>query len=113
MRRQYDAIMKGDSNVVWSSAHTKTEEDAGIFAFERTGGDAGDQYALVVLNTNGRQDSATADGANVMTLSLNNVTLVDILNPEGQTFEVPNSGTLRITVPKQRAMVLVPENQKK
>jgi alpha-amylase len=113
MRRQYDAIMKGDTNVVWSSAHTKTEEDAGIFAFERTGGDAGDQYALVVLNTNGRKDSATADGANVMKLGVKGVTLVDILNPEGQTFEVPASGELRITVPKQRAMVLVPQDQKK
>jgi glycosidase len=113
IRRQYDAIMKGDTNVVWSSAHTKDEEDAGIFAFERTGGDAGDQYALVVLNTNGRKDSATAEGANVMKLGVRNVTFVDILNPEGQTFDVPNSGTLRITVPKQRAMVLVPQDQKK
>ena len=80
---------------------------------EELGGDAGDQYALVVINTNGRKDSSTAEGDNVMKLNVRNVTLVDILNPEGQTFEVPNSGTLRVTVPKQRAMVLVPENQKK
>jgi glycosidase len=112
LRRQYDALMKGDTNVVWSSAHTKAEEDAGIVAYERTGGDAGDQYALVIINTNARKDSSTADGATVMKLGIRGVTLVDVLNPEGQTFDVGN-GELRLTVPKQRAMILVPENQKK
>jgi glycosidase len=113
IRRDYDAIMKGDTNVVYATTHTKDEGDAGIFAYERTGGDAGDQYALVVLNTNGRHDSVTSDGTTLMKVTKTNITLVDILNPEGQTFDVPNSGTLSITVPKQRAMVLVPQNQKK
>jgi glycosidase len=113
LRRDYPAIMTGDTNVVWSTPHTKDEEDSGIFAFERTGGDAGDNYALVVLNTNGRKDSSTADGAKVMKLSIKNVNLVDILNPEGGTFEVSNDNTLRMTVPKQRAFILVPNTQKK
>jgi hypothetical protein len=37
-----------------------------MFAFERTGGDAGKDYALVVVNSNARKPGTTADGANVM-----------------------------------------------
>lgn len=118
LRRDYDAIKLGDTNVVWSSPHVAAEEDAGIFAFERTGGDAGPSYALVVLNTNGAKDSVTADaakttGPKVMTLGVKGVTLVDVLGPDRQRFDVPASGELRITVPKQRAFVLVPEDQVK
>jgi alpha-amylase len=113
LRRDYDAIKVGDTFVVWSTAHTGDEEDAGMVAYERTGGDAGDAYALVVINTNGRKNSVTADGANVMKLGVSGVTLVDVLGPDRQTFDVPASGELRVTVPAQRAMVLVPEDQVK
>jgi hypothetical protein len=42
----YPALRRGDAKVIYSTAHTGDEPDAGIFAFERTGGDAGDNYAL-------------------------------------------------------------------
>ncbi|MBN9161937.1 MAG: alpha-amylase, partial [Myxococcales bacterium] len=76
-----------------------------------TGGDAFDAYALVVINTNGRKDSATADGDEVMKLGAGGkgTTLVDVLDPERRSYSVPASGELRLTVPKQRAMILVPE----
>ena len=111
LRRNYEALRFGDTNVVWFTPHTKGEEDAGIFAFERAGGDAGDRYALVVLNTNARKDSATADGGKVMTTTRPGVTLVDVLDPEQKTYPVGATGELRVTVPAQRAMILIPQDQ--
>jgi len=109
-RVQYEALRRGDTNVVWSSGHVGAEEDAGIIAYERTGGDAGAAYALVVINTNNRKDSVTAEGDKVMKLGPGGAgTLVDVLDPERKTYPVPASGELRVTVPKQRAMILVPE----
>jgi hypothetical protein len=37
--------------------------------------------------------------------------LVDVLDPGLQTFDVPAGGTLRLTVPTQRAMILIPQDQ--
>ena len=49
---------------------SRSEDDAGIFAFERAGGDAGSgPYALVVLNTNGFKASSTSHGGTVMQTS--------------------------------------------
>ena len=108
LRKTYPALTKGDTNVVWSSSHTAGEEDAGIVAYERTGGDAGDAYALVIINSNNGKDSSTANGDALMKLSVGGVKLVDVLNPEGESFNVLDSGEIRITVPKQRARILVP-----
>jgi glycosidase len=107
IRADSDALKYGDTNVVWSSPHVAAEEDAGIFAYERTGGEAHGAYALVVLNTNNRQDSKTSDGANVMRLSVSNVTLVDVLDPDKKSYAVSGTGELRLTVPKQHAMILM------
>lgn len=113
IRAQYDALRKGDTNVIWSSAHVGTEEDAGIIAYERTGGDAGPAYALVVINTNNRKDSATADAGKTMKLSVQPGTLVDVLDPERKAYPVPPSGELRVSVPKQRSMILIPQAEVK
>jgi glycosidase len=111
IRAKYAALRRGDTSVVWATAHTKDEGDAGIIAYERTGGDAGADYALVVINTNARHPSTTADGAKVMKLGKPGTTLVDVLNPGGATYAVPASGELRLEVPKQSAFILVPQEQ--
>lgn len=112
IRASHEALRRGDTNVVWSTPHVGSEDDAGIFAFERTGGDAGSAYALVVLNTNSRKDSVTAEGERTMTLTDARAgALVDVLDPERARYTVAGSGELRLTVPKQRAMILVPEDQ--
>ena len=54
------SLRRGEVTWRWSTAHTGDEPDAGIFAFERYGGDAGGCYALVVLNSN--QDHASHTG---------------------------------------------------
>ena len=99
--------------MVWSSAHVGAEEDAGIVAYERTGGDAGASYALVVINSNNRKDSVTADGTKVMKLTAPGGTLVDVLDPEKKEYTVSAAKELRVTVPKQRAMILIPQDQVK
>jgi alpha-amylase len=109
IRAEHEAIRYGDTKVVWATDHTGDEEDAGMFAFERAGGDAGDAYALVVMNTNARKSSTTVDGQVVMKVGQRGTTLVDILNPDGETVKVSSSGELRVTVPAQSALVLVPE----
>ncbi len=113
LRAKYPALRRGDTNVVYSTPNVHAEEDAGIIAYERTGGDAADQYALVVINTNGRHMSTTAAGAKAMKVGRPGVTLVDVLDPEQKTYAVPATGELRLPVPQQQAMILVPQDQRK
>jgi glycosidase len=107
IRAASDALRYGETNVVWSSPHVADEEDAGIVAYERTGGGAGKDYALVVINTNNRKDSSTSADGNAMKVGVPGVTLVDVLDPQQRTYPVASSGEIRLTVPKQRAMILV------
>ena len=113
LRAKYPALRRGDTNIVFSTLHTQEEADAGIIGYERAGGDAGAEYALVVINTNARHASTTADGTKAMKVTKPNVTLVDVLDPELKTYPVPASGELRLVVPAQRAMILVPQDQLK
>lgn len=109
IRSEHEALRYGDTKVVWATDHTGDESDAGIFAFERTGGDAGDAYALVIMNTNARKNSTTVDGEVVMQVGRAGATLVDVLNPDAEAFTASPTGELRITVPAQSAFILVPE----
>jgi alpha-amylase len=112
LRREYAALRYGDAKIVYSTDHTAKEEDAGMFAFERVGGSDGpNQYALVVLNTNGRKASVTNDAAGgAMKLSAKpGSVLVDVLDPAFAKYPVGADGTLRVKVDAQRAVVLVPE----
>lgn len=112
IRRSYPAITKGGLTIRWSTDHVNAENDAGIFAFERAGGDADQSYALIVFNTNPNQASSTADNGAVMTIGAPaGTTLVDVLSPGGTTYTVDGSQGLNITIPKQSAVVLVPQNQ--
>src|SRR5262249_45584817 len=60
LRKKYRALRLGDQKVVWSTSRIANESDAGVFAFERTGGDAGDAYALVVINSSPTHESSPA-----------------------------------------------------
>ncbi|MEZ4301133.1 MAG: alpha-amylase family glycosyl hydrolase [Polyangiaceae bacterium] len=112
IRKRHAALTRGDQAVVWSTDHTGDEEDAGIFAFERAGGDAGAEYALVVFNTHTSKSSSTKDGTSVMTTSLpEGTTLVDILPPEKPAFIVGPNGTLDLTLAATSGMLLVPGEQ--
>jgi glycosidase len=111
IRKAYIALRRGDLSVVYSTSHIAQENDAGIFAYERSGGDAGDAYALVVLNTNGQKSSTTGD-VNAMTVTAApNTVLVDVLDPQQTQYTVAADGTLRMQVPAQSASILIPQSQ--
>ncbi len=115
LRKKYEALRRADTKVVWSSAHTGAESDAGMFAFERAGGDvSAGGYALVVLNTNAKNRGNTQDGMKTMTVSQPAGTvLVDVLDPNPVQLTVGTGGTLAVTVDPQKARIFVPQAQVK
>jgi glycosidase len=109
VRGAYPALRRGNQSVVWATEHFEEESDAGMFAFERSGGDAGDSYVLVVLNTSQVKDATPAFEDTAMVVSQPSGTvLVDVIG--GGTFTVGADGVLDITLPPQTGAVLVPES---
>jgi glycosidase len=105
LRKGYSALRRGDTNVVFSTAHVGTEDDAGMFAFERIDGD---HQALVVFGTNGRK----ASSAKTSKLAIPpETTLVDVLDPQGTTTVVAADGTAQVSVAMQSARIFIPQNQ--
>ena len=85
-------------------------EDRALVGHAFAGGDAGDAYALVILNTHRGHDSApTFEGASMAVSQGGGAVLVDALT--GQEFSVASDGTLAPTVPPLGAMILVPQSQ--
>ncbi len=108
IRKSSAAIRKGASKVVWSTTNVGSEEDAGIFAFERTGGDAGSDYALIVLNSSATHASAPTTMGTAMKVGVAPGTqLTDALS--GQvTAKVASNGTLSLDpLPPQSALILL------
>jgi glycosidase len=112
IRKTYKALTHGDQAVVWSTQHTAMEDDAGIFAFERAGGDAGSAYALVILNTNRDKASSPSDSGTTMKVTAAAGTeLVDVLGAKPTSYTVASDQTLVIQVPALSAVILVPKSQ--
>lgn len=108
-RQKSAALRRGDTRVVWSTSRTGDESDAGIFAFERTGGDAGGSYALIVFNTNQNHDSSTKFDGTVMPVSAPpGAVLVDVLAGNAE-YTVAGDGTLDLTLPPVSGMLLIPK----
>ena len=98
---------------MWSTADVATEDDAGMFAYERSGGDAQPgSYALVVLNTNDNKTSTTANnGTNMKVTAPPGTVLVDVLDPAGVQVTVATDGTLPVTVNAQSGRIFIPQAQ--
>jgi glycosidase len=112
LRKKYRALSHGDQKIVWATNDVGTEADAGIFSYERAGGDAGDAYALIVLNTNVyKASSPTSGGSNMPVSAPAGTMLVDVLAEKPTTYAVAADGTLAIQVGALAAAVLVPESQ--
>ena len=112
IRKSYAALRRGDQSVIFSTTSTKDEPDAGMFAFERTGGDAGNAYALVVANSNGKKEGVTEAGGKAMATSLTaGIVLVDVMDPQKPTFTVGADKTIKVSVPPQSTRILVPQEQ--
>jgi alpha-amylase len=110
LRKTYDALRLGDTIVRYASNVTSGAPDAGLFAFERTGGDAGNAYALVVVNTSGGQESS-APSPGMLVGAPPGTPLVDVLEPDHAPFMVSADGTLAVAVPVQSTRILVPADQ--
>jgi alpha-amylase len=108
LRKGYAALRRGDTTVVYSSPHVAAEPDAGIFAFERAGGEANDRYALVVMNTN---DAKAGAPDTMKTKAAPGATLVDVMDPAHATYVVDAAGVVKVSVPPQSTMILVPSDQ--
>jgi glycosidase len=112
IRSQYPALTKGDLKIVWTTERTGSETDAGYFAFERSGGDAGDSYVLVAINANIDHDSTpTFNGATMKVNVTPNTVLVDVLRDNRPTYTVGPDGSLALTLAASTGAILVPQNQ--
>ncbi len=113
LRSTYVALRRGDARPVYSTSHTGDESDAGIFAFERTGGDTS-SYALVVVNTNQVHDSATQfDGTTMTVAAPPGAVLVDVLASGNTSYTVAPDQTLALTLPPVSGMLLIPQQDVK
>lgn len=113
LRRTYPALRRADARVVYSTAHTGDETDAGIFAYERSGGDS-NNYALIVLNTNQVHASTTSFAGAAMALSAPpGAVLVDVLAGKSATYTVAADGTLDLSLAPVTGMLLIPQQDVK
>lgn len=112
IRRSYRALTHGDLNFTWVTDRKGAEEDAGILAFERRGGAAGESYALVVLNTNAGHSSHTEFEGAAMPVALpGGSVLVDVLDPQRAEYSVAADGSISLEVPATAGKILVPKAQ--
>lgn len=110
LRKEYPALRRGEQHVVWASPRTGNEGDAGVFAFERRGGDADGGYALIVLNNHKQHASSASFAGSVMKVAAAPGTvLVEVLAEQPRTFTVGADGSLQLELPTQSAMLLVPK----
>ncbi|MCA9670563.1 MAG: alpha-amylase [Myxococcales bacterium] len=109
LRKEHAALRRGSFEIRWSTDHTGTEDDAGIFAFERQ--HEGD-HVLVAVNAHqcdDKKSSRTRDGANLMKTGFAAGTKLTDMMPDGAggTFTVGQDGTLDVDVPCLGARILV------
>lgn len=109
IRKKSVAIRKGEIKVVWSTTDVDDEQDAGILAYERAGGDAGGDYALVVFNSNQKHASAPVSMTGPVKVSLPAGTqLVDALGGSVSATVGPAGALPLDPLPPQSALILVP-----
>lgn len=111
LRKRYKALQIGEQKVLWASDRTAdSDEDAGIFAFQR--GDAAAEVAIVVFNTSATKESSTSFGDQSMTTALKEGTvLVDVLSPDNETFTVGGGGSVAVSLPAVSGRLLIPQDQ--
>lgn len=108
LRKAYEPLRRGDFTITWASERNGVEDDAGIFAFERSTADA---TVLVVSNSSDDKASETRYESFGMPVSFaSGTTLVEVW-PEGsdRSFTVDSDGEVVIDVPAEGGSVLVPE----
>ena len=118
IRKAYDALRRGEMAIRWSTDRLADEQDAGIFAFERTctaaSGCSG-TTVLVVINVHDTKASETSasslGGGPMMTSFPSGTRLVNVLEDDDPVDEVTvgPGGELNVVIPPRGAKVFVPE----
>ncbi len=104
IRRDHEALRRGDTQIRWSTTRTGGEQDAGIFAFERR---TAAETVLFVMNASPTKASETAFGGASMATSFPGGTqLRDLLDPAFAA-TVQQGGLAAISVPSLGARILV------
>ncbi|MBI5479319.1 MAG: alpha-glucosidase C-terminal domain-containing protein [Deltaproteobacteria bacterium] len=110
LRKQYAPLRRGDLVVRWSTDHVADEQDAGIFAFERT---YDGETVLVVVNSRdaaAETSTSTLGGSDMLTSFAPGTVLVDKFTDDpNDRITVDAEGRVRIAVPARGGKVLVVE----
>ena len=111
VRRAYAPLRRGTMVVRWSTAHVATEQDAGVFAFERA---LDGKTVLVVINTSDgktSETSATTTGGGQMTTGFAAGThLTEVLSGDAAAaITVGAGGAITVPVPARGAKIFVPD----
>ena len=109
LRREHEALRRGDVSITWSVEQPGARRDAGIFGFERS---TGAEKVLVVLNASAQPSEScapVADGGLCMQTSFAAGTVLEDLAPgsDGMTFTVAAGGRVQVSVPPRRGRILV------
>ncbi len=111
VRKEHEALRRGDVQIKWSTERPRGARDSGIFAFERS---LASETVLVVVNTASEQASETcapvADGGGCMGTSFAPGTVLRDVAPgsDGMSFTVAGDGTIQVSVPARGGRILVP-----
>ena len=107
LRAELAPLRRGDYQVRWATSRTGDEQDAGIYAFERS---YDGESALVVLNTHKSrtsETSATSSGGGAMQVSFApNTVLVDRFSSEPYQVTVDANKQVTVSVPARGGRIL-------
>lgn len=108
VRKDLAPLRRGDLQIRWSTSRTGDEEDAGIFAFERT---YRGETVLVVINTHDDKSSRTNFEGNAMQTGFSAGTaLTNVLDDGSSTDDtatVGSNGELSVEVPPRSGKIYV------
>ena len=108
VRQEHAPLRRGDMQIRWSTVRTGDEEDAGLFAFERT---YDGETALVIINTHDDNTSHTSFEGNDMQTSFSPgsrlINVYDDGRSTGDQITVGDGGTLRADVGPRSGKIYV------
>ena len=105
LRKQHVALRRGDLTIRWVTDHVGTEEDAGVYAFERA---TAEERVLVALSVSDTQRSHTSlAGAAMPTGFPPGATLRTVYPDQNETVTVDGAGRVVVELPPRVTKVLV------
>ncbi len=104
VRKDQVALRRGDASVRYATTSTGNEADAGMFAVERSGGDAGEAVAFAVFNTHA---SKTSTATFTLGALARGKSFADAMGVVPAALSVPASGEVTVSLPAQSAAVFV------